>query len=259
MDKSLPKEHLRLLKQLKRKAEAKAEAKAEEAKRQALASASKVAETELVIDKPVKPKRLAPAPVTMMPSTDMAIVNNLVCREISSPSEGEIEPQSPTIKLLKDTVTAMAKGSDMSGYQQALQQLASNQPEKAELILTQLNQIDMEHMPAYVEMADASVRILQKSCKRNDVTVAEALATWQISKHEIAEIRATLQAARASGVNGITSIVDKVNASLKSVDSGKNIAQFTTPQGRELIRKSLWALKQEVMAKQDTASKEGSK
>jgi len=185
-------------------------------------------------------------PVVMLPTSEAAVLNNLACRELIDPS-GPIDPPSPTIRLLRSTVHAIARGNDISAYKEELARISANQGEKTDLVLSQLSQLDTERLPALVEMNDNFTRLIQAASRRKDVTVGEAMAGWRIAKEEISQLRQKLEANRTLNVDG--------NLAVDKIDSSHQIAnsvtaekwQYTTPQGRELIRKALWEIKQEII------------
>ena len=193
-------------------------------------------------------KKLSMRPVIMLPTSDAAILNNLVCRELVDPS-GPLDPPSPSIALLKSTVETIAQGGDITPFQKQLERVAANQPEKAELVMAQLNQINDERIPRLIELQDNSERVVVSASRRGDVNVSEALCTWRLANQELA----LLLKAKADGRGSIDgkAAVDKISTSQQSVDRiTAEKWEYTSPQGREIIRKKLWEIKREIIAKQ---------
>lgn len=191
---------------------------------------------------PAPPPQAKPIPVMLPPTNEASIMSNLVSREIMDPSGKDIPP-SPTIILLRETVNAIARGEDISQYVEALKRVTSNQSEKADLILAQLGQIDDERLPGLLEMQHSSERLLQQAARRSDVTVPEALATWKLANQEVAMIRETKLKARGHTLDS-SSVVGAFQNSRHIVDKATVTKwEYTTPQGRELIRQRLWDLK----------------
>lgn len=181
----------------------------------------------------------------MIPTSDTALVNNLVCREILDP-QGPLDPPSPTIALLKNTVAAIATGSDIAPYKAELQRITANRPEKSGLVLAQLSQIDEERIPGFVEMQDYSERILRRATRRSEMSVAEALAVWRLANQELTVLRKSKSDSKEHTVDSVT-VMDKIDVSSQHIT--RTVAhkwEQTSPLGREVIRKKIWELKREM-------------
>ena len=197
-------------------------------------------------------KKLPMRPVILLPNSDAAILNNLVCRELVNPS-GPVDPPSPTVSLLAKTVQTIASGGDITPYKQHLERVTANQPEKAELVMAQLNQINDERIPRLVELQDNSERVIVQASRRSDVNVSEALVAWKLANQELALILKAKQDNRGQPVDG-KAAVDKINITQQSVDRVISEKwEYTSPQGREIIRKKLWEVKREMEISQAAA------
>jgi hypothetical protein len=203
--------------------------------------------TEGKPDEDAVPK--GPKPTLMMPTSAEAVFNNLVCREVIDPS-APLEPASQTIKLLRDTVEAIAAGNEIKPFKEYLQRVSTNQPEKADLIISQLNQINDERIPGLVEMVDHSERMIRRAAMRNDMTVGEALVVWREARSELTNVRKTKEVNQQKAVDSVT-VVEKIDVAHQTIErSVQQKWEYTSPMGREVIRKKVWELKKAEQARQ---------
>lgn len=180
-----------------------------------------------------------------MPCTEAAILNNLVCRELLNPS-GPLEPLSLTVTSLQATVDAMSKGTDITPYKEHIQRIASNQPEKGDVIRSYLNQLDHELIADMAIMRANSIRVIKRASGRSDMTVSEALVVWRMCNDQLPSLKKGLD---DKSVDSVT-VVEKIDYAKQQAERITHREwEGTTPQGRELIRKKLWEVKREVMAK----------
>ena len=136
---------------------------------------------------------------------------------------------------------------------QNLERVTANQPEKAELVMAQLNQINDERIPRLVELQDNSERVIVQASRRSDVNVSEALVAWKLANQELALILKAKQDNRGQPVDG-GAAVDKINVTQQTVDRVISEKwEYTSPQGREIIRKKVWEVKREMEISQAAA------
>ena len=186
-----------------------------------------------------------PIPLVMMEGSEAATLNNLIAREVAAPTGQEIEP-SPTVRLLVETVSAISRGQDITPFKEALDRIVENQAEKTDLILAQLSQIDDERIAALTEIQERSERLLRQACRRGDITVGEMLATWRLTGSELATLRQSKQKQRTSGIDGASAINKLQERNSSATEKLAAKWEYTTPQGREIIRKRLWELNRNV-------------
>jgi len=187
-------------------------------------------------------------PVPQEPSSESAVLNNLICREELDPS-GPLPPPSPTIVGLQAVSDAIADGGDLAPFRDNIERVVSNQPEKGELLRSYIDQADKEALVDMVVMRANSLKVIKQASLRHDLHLPEAIVVWRLSNEQIPVLK--------KGVGMDEKAVDFAGAITK-IDYGKRkIAQDieqrwegTTPQGRELIRKKLWEIKREVEIKQ---------
>lgn len=191
----------------------------------------------------------APQPVLQPPTSPQAILNNLVCREVVDPS-GPLDPISPTVVSLQATVDAMSKGTDIAPYKDHIQRIATNQPEKSDVIRAYMAQINHELIADLTVMRANSMRIIRRAGSRNDLSVAEALVVWRMCNEQLPDLQRGLSNEKA--VDSVT-VVEKIDYGRQQAERITHQEwEGTSPQGRELIRKKLWEVKREVLAKKVT-------
>lgn len=192
-------------------------------------------------------KNMLARPVPMEPFTDMAILNNLVCREEINPS-GELPPPSPTITGLQNVMDAIARGEDIAPYKENIERVLANQPEKGELIGSYINQANKEALADMVVMRAGSLRVIKQATARTDLSMSEALVVWRMTSDQIAALNKGI-GTDEKPVDG-AHVVEKIDYNKTKVE--RDVArrwEGTTPQGRELIRKKLWEVERAEQAK----------
>jgi hypothetical protein len=191
-------------------------------------------------------------PTMKLPMSAEDIVANMMARELLDPT-GPLIPASPTIELLAQTVATISSGGDITPFREHLERVSANKPEKSELILCQLDQINDERIPRLVELQDNSERVIVSASRRGDINVSEALIAWKLANQEMALILKAKHE-RAQPVDG-RAAVEKISTTQQQVDRTVAIKwEYTSPQGREIIRKELWELKREISATQTTTT-----
>jgi len=191
-------------------------------------------------------------PAIRLPTSDEAVLTNLMSRELLAPF-APLPPPSPTVELLAKTVATISNGGDITPFKEHLERVSANKPEKSELILSQLDQINDERIPRLVELQDNSERVIVSASRRGDVNVTEALIAWKLANQELALILKAKQD-RAQPVDG-KAAVEKISTANQQIDRTVAIKwEYTSPQGREIIRKKLWQLKREIVATQTTTT-----
>jgi hypothetical protein len=181
-----------------------------------------------------------------MPTSTHEVLNNLVCRELIDPS-GPMEPLSQTVLSFQATVDAMSRGTDITPYKEHIQRIATNQPEKGDVIRAYVNQIEHEMIADLTVMRANAMRVIKRASGRNDVTVSEGLVIWRMCNEQLPDLKRGINLDKA--VDSVT-VVEKIDYAKQQAERVTHTQwEGTTPQGRELIRKKLWEVEQEVLAK----------
>lgn len=191
-------------------------------------------------------------PVVLPPSSPQAILNNLLVRDQQHPEE-DLEPVSPTIIGLQNTVTALTNASSVEPYREHIEQVTANQPEKNEVIFSYVNQADHEYLCDLITMRHHAMRHMKRAIRRGDISSHEAIVIWQHADNRIPAIKKELKDNTKSV--DTSSVVEKIDYHRQQVEyTVMKRWEGTTPQGRELIRKKLYKLKKEIRIQQGISS-----
>lgn len=205
----------------------------------------------------VKPVEITRAPVPAPPeeskssmslsvsmTPDEAITSFLIARDSREPVM-DLETTSNTVNLFDRFVKAVAAGEDIEPYKVEVGRIAANQPEKMEIYNSLLNQINIERI------ADAAVtranveKALKRASARPDVNAPEAVVVYKIVDKIVEEGHAKLtKNSRAVDTLTVTEKIDVKNQQVER--SVMQQWEGTTPQGREIIRKKLFALRRDI-------------
>lgn len=181
------------------------------------------------------------------PRSPTDVMNNLVARELMDPS-GELEETSPTVHLYGSLLRGIARGEDITPIREQVKRITEHQPEKADLLLSVLNLIDQERTEDFVVVRAATEKVIKRAAQRGDINTQEALVVYSMASRVIAENRAQL-IKNVKPVEGTT--LDKVeNHGQKQERLMMKKWEGTSPQGREIIRKKLYELKQQVITEE---------
>lgn len=185
-------------------------------------------------------------PVFLPPTSPQAVLNNLLARDQLDPQE-PLEPISPTVVGLQNTIRALTNATSIEPYRAHIQQVATNQPEKNDVIFGYVNQADQEYLVDLISIRHDAVRHVKRAIRRGDVSSHEAIVVWQHADNRIPAIKKELKD-NTKPVDTAT-VVEKIDYHRQQTE---HIVlkkwEGTTPQGRELIRKKLWKLKKELKA-----------
>jgi hypothetical protein len=182
----------------------------------------------------------------IMPTTPAGIIGNLVARNLSDPDGQPVDPPSPVVGLIRSTTEAISTGGDITPYKDLLRRVTSNQAEKNDLVMAQLDEFDAQSIPRLVELVDTTEREIVAAARRGDLSATETMTIWRIAKADLTAMRDKREKLRGQSTDSVTA-VEKIDLSRQTVERSVAIKwEHTTPQGRELIRKGLWELKQQI-------------
>lgn len=184
-------------------------------------------------------------PGLVPPTSPNAVLSNLVSRDESTPTR-DVAPPSPTILGLQRLIQSIANHEPLQPHRDNIEQVVSNMPEKSELINAFLSQIDSEFTVNLVIMRDRVFRVIMRASERGDITVQEGMVLWRLANEQLALIGKKANEKPVDGAHA----VEKIDHSHQRMErESQRRWEGTTPQGRELIRKRLWEIKQEMSAK----------
>lgn len=181
-------------------------------------------------------------PVMQMPGSPDAVLNNLLAREVVHPS-GPEEPDSENVALMRNLVTGMAKG-DISVVKERLAQKAKNQVEKSQVIEAILNDDNFERTALWLFIRHNTEKVMKRASARGDLTSGEAIVMWEKAQQALKECFSRLE--KTKPMDSVT-VVEKID--IKAQEIEHVVAERwkgTSPQGREIIRKKLHALKKSI-------------
>jgi len=175
------------------------------------------------------------------PSTEEAILNNILCREELDPTGPPLE-LSPTTDNFFATVKAFSSGSNVPNKSD-IERVTASLPEKVEISLAFASQSDIEQLPYAKAAQMKSIVRLNRAADRNDLTVGDNIVIWRIANAAEERIRANLE--KVKPVNGAANVEKIDQRKLDAKQAAERYWEGTTPQGREIIRKTIWKRQQE--------------
>jgi len=181
-------------------------------------------------------------PVMSTDATPMAVVNNVIARELidPSPDTGEAIDDLP-LDALKATVYGMNHGQSLGELQPHAMRLASFAKDKAELVSAILQSHELDRLVANLESRAICEKVGHRALRRGDISCLEALAVLDRLDGEIAAGIVLLKKDSPALDSG--SVMDKVNSNRQEVERDvQHKFTGTTPQGREIIRRSALAM-----------------
>ena len=188
-------------------------------------------------------------PVTQLPTSSDAVLNNMMAREMLHPS-GPIDNVSENLLLLQTLAVGLRHG-DIAAVRDALTRKATHQVEKAQIIDAVLNEDNFERTANWMEVRHNTERVIKQCSRRGDMTTAEATVLWRISHDALSECFTRLEKTKPMDSE---SVVGKVDIQKQEVDqSVRQRWANTSPQGREIIRKKLHKLKKTIAAMEASA------
>lgn len=187
-------------------------------------------------------------PVFLPPNSPQAVLNNLLARDQMDPQE-PLEPVSPTIIGLQNTISAITHATSIEPHREHIQQVATSQPEKNDVMFGYFNLADQEYLvDLYCTRHDA-MRHVRRAIRRGDVSSHEAIVVWQHADNRIPAVKKELK--ENTKPVDTTTVVEKIDYHRQQTEhTVMRRWEGTTPQGRELIRKKLWELKQQIKIQQ---------
>lgn len=207
-------------------------------------------------DKPVKPavgappapaKSAAPAPVKRKPFAKPVMMDNpdpihcALLREIVDPSTDDDLKTSGVLATFNKLVEGIVNGGELESSKNDVIRLISNPTEKAQVVLGMLLNADIERLGMFVNMRSRTEQMLNRAMQRSDLSCAEALAFNRMACIEIGMIRANLEAEQP--VVDTTTLTEKIDSGKHQVERKiERTLQRTSPQGREIIRRRIYAM-----------------
>lgn len=196
---------------------------------------------------PRSQRDLVPVQVPV-PRNEVEVINNVLCRDVTEREPNPEVGADGTIDILGALVNGIVNGTDLSAVKADVERVLSHQRDKAEVIASVLQNHEFWRVYQWAKVRAENERRLFTASQRGDLTTSESLAFMRVANTEISGFMDRLLHA--------TSTVPDVSA-VEKVDSGTRDAekaltdQFkgTTPHGREIVRKRLYAEKKRTAAR----------
>lgn len=198
-----------------------------------------------------------------LPDTPEALLNNVLCREIADPSPAGQEVADPNLTILKELARGLTSGTDLNHIREDVLRIASNQPEKVNVIKAMLLAIDLNRAARFAEVRDKAEQELARASMRGDLKSTEYLAFLRFSTTELKEIQSRLDPSEIMHATGSTdshAMLDRMDHA-KQEQERAQAEQFkgTTPQGMEIVRKQVYKIKKRLQKAGKLKSKGDSK
>jgi hypothetical protein len=190
------------------------------------------------------PNEMPFVPVMQAAANADAVLNNIMAREMVSPS-GKIDSASENLELLQTLAVGLSKG-DIATVKDALTRKGTHQVEKAQIIDAVLNEDNFERIANWMVIRHNTERVIKRCSQRGDMTTSEAIVFWRTSHDALGECFARLEKTKPIDSS---SVVEKVDIQVKEGEQAiKDKWAATSPQGREIIRKKLHKVKKALAA-----------
>lgn len=191
-----------------------------------------------------KPKsRVIPALATS--DAPASVVNNVIVREIVDPtpdaedSDGMLDDLP--LEVLSAVVRGLNHGQPLGDAEPHAKRLASHAQDKAELVGALIQSHELDRLVANVQSRAILERLQNRAIRRGDLTTLEVMALLERVSGEIKDGVALLKKANPA-LDSIT-VIEKVNSARQEVEkTTQQKFTGTTAQGREIIRRSLFAM-----------------
>jgi hypothetical protein len=185
-----------------------------------------------------------------LPDSPEALINNVLCREIGDPSPAGSEAGDPNLTILEELARGLTAGTDLNHVRDDVQRIASNQPEKVNVIKAMLLAIDLNRAARFAKVRDKAEAELARASLRGDLKSTEYLAFLRFSTTELKDIMSRLNpqdVMHAVGSTDSQAMLDRMDHAKQAAEAAQ-VAQFkgTTPQGMEIVRKQVYKIKKRL-------------
>lgn len=164
------------------------------------------------------------------------VMREVVSRHLDE--TGGADPKiDPVLAVLERVIDGIKTGTDISGAQQEVAKLVTNQESRSELIDSLMMAHDYNRLLKYAQARDHVETLLLDASRRGDLTPTEALAFMSIITAESKVIQARVKSG-ATDVKDVIALLEKADYTVTNaqVDLAKKFAN-TSPQGREIVRR----------------------
>ena len=198
-------------------------------------------------------KKVARA-VLEMPTDGMAVLSNLISRELIDPQADE-EPENVSMAVMQEVVRAALEGRDLSVLEARIKSVSDMIQDKHELVQAIINGPHALHEKfEWLRVRTSTHKEIRKAARRGDLNTRELLEVANLANDMVQQIDKELKGGSPS--DPIT-VVHRIENSRKREDAAtQKLYEGTTPQGREIIRKQAYRIRKAVRAHQEKVAAE---
>lgn len=191
------------------------------------------------------PKSASDTPAVTPAKAEIKTIGDVIR---AGPVAEPVEPPSPTVTGLKKVVDAISHGKSLDDCKDSILLVATHQHEKSAVVQSYLRQIDFEKVADLESMEHDAMRMIKRAARNDTLTLDMALVVWKLCRDQLPELRRNIEV-DAQAVDS-TSVVNKIEQARQASDAAfEKRWEQTTPQGRELIRRRLWEMKESMRRK----------
>lgn len=192
-----------------------------------------------------------PAPV-LAPKNDDDHINNALCLELLNPSALLAKPDDPVIEAICTVIDSIVSGSDLTPVKDYINAAMAHQPEKAAIVNRQIELYEEWTLSGLIKIAANTHIGLVKASANKELTSEQSLALHRMAVERIKDISEKMgrkQKQPSLAPDSTVTITEKLDprGQVKEAEIAETF-RHTTPHGREIIRKRLYTLKQQLYA-----------
>jgi hypothetical protein len=172
------------------------------------------------------------------------VLNDLISRQMISVMEGvtPVPDMTPddSLTVLNRLVDGFTTGRGLASVQADVDRLTTAQEDRMTLVTSLITQHSLVRMTRFMLARDKLERFMLSATDRGDLTPAEALIFLKMIQADMAEIQTNLKPVAIKDAKGL---VDKADFAQKR-EGAVALTKYhnTTAQGREIMRKLLYAV-----------------
>lgn len=167
-------------------------------------------------------------------------------RQVSNPSHPQIPINDPALSVLQQVVEGFSNGTSLAHLSEQINQLISNQEQRAELISSLVMSHEYQRLVKYLAVRAHLEDQLIESALRDDLSVSERIMLLKLVGDETQSTANKVQAGSTT-VKDILGLMNKVDYKLQLGERSLG-SKFkkTTPQGREIVRRVAFQLQRTI-------------
>jgi hypothetical protein len=186
-------------------------------------------------------------PSLVLPTSPDDVLNNVIAKAALDPKIPPPEPPSVVNEHLKHALNAFITGESIEKAVPFLKLIATGVLEKVDIVKTLKLYSDLEAVQTYLTVRDRSLRAINNASTYGKISTSESIVLWRTVNEDLPKLMDSIDSnAKAVDIN---STLEKADSARKvSDEESKKMWEGTTPQGREIIRKTLHKLQKQLDA-----------